>query len=64
MIVDDDPEAVGRAIGGHARAAALTKEERREVRTRARAQRRIANGVQLCGAKTRQGQPCIAKPVK
>ena len=37
MIVDDDPEAVGRAIGGHARAAALTKEERREIAQRAAA---------------------------
>ncbi len=39
MIVDDDPEAVGRAIGGHARAAALTKEERREIAQRAAAAR-------------------------
>ena len=41
----------------------LTKEQRRALRTRARAQRRIAYGVKLCGAKTRQdgGRPCIRR---
>jgi hypothetical protein len=38
----------------------LTKEERRALRTRARMQRKLANGVKLCGAQTRQGRPCIA----
>ena len=38
----------------------LTKEERRALRTRARMQRKLANGVKLCGAKTRLGRPCIA----
>jgi hypothetical protein len=38
----------------------LTKEERRALRTRARMQRKLANGVKLCGARTRQGRPCIA----
>jgi hypothetical protein len=33
----------------------LTKEERRALRTRARMQRKLANGVKLCGAKTRPG---------
>ena len=42
----------------------LTKEERRVLRMRARAQRRIAYGVKLCGAKTRHGRPCIAKAIK
>ena len=37
----------------------LTKEERRALRTRARMQRKIAAGIKLCGAKTRQGRPCI-----
>jgi hypothetical protein len=40
--------------------ADLTKQERRALRTRARMQRKIANGVKLCGARTRQGRPCIA----
>ena len=35
MVADDDPEATGRAIGGHARAAALTKEERKDIARRA-----------------------------
>jgi hypothetical protein len=39
----------------------LTKEERRALRTTARAQRRLAMGVRLCGARTRSGGPCIAK---
>jgi hypothetical protein len=34
-ITMDDPEATGKAIGGHARAAALTPERRREIATRA-----------------------------
>jgi hypothetical protein len=38
----------------------LTKEERRALRTRARMQRKLANGLKLCGAKTRLGRPCIA----
>ena len=38
----------------------LTKQERRALRTRARMQRKLANGVKLCGAKTRMGRPCIA----
>jgi len=38
----------------------LTKEERRALRTRARMQRKLANGVKLCGARTRLGRPCIA----
>jgi hypothetical protein len=38
----------------------LTKEERRALRTRARMQRKLANGVKLCRAKTRLGRPCIA----
>jgi hypothetical protein len=33
----------------------LTKEQRRALRTRARMQRKLANGVKLCGAKTRMG---------
>ena len=37
----------------------LTKEERRALRTRARMQRKLANGVKLCGAQTRQGRPGI-----
>jgi hypothetical protein len=39
MIDDDSSEAVGRAIGGHARAAALTKGERKEIAQRAAAAR-------------------------
>jgi hypothetical protein len=39
----------------------LTTKQRRTLRTRARAQRRVAMGVRLCGAKTRSGRPCIAK---
>jgi hypothetical protein len=38
----------------------LAKEQRRALRTRARMQRKLANGVKLCGAQTRQGRPCIA----
>jgi hypothetical protein len=38
----------------------LTKQERKALRMRARLQRKIANGVKLCGAQTRQGRPCIA----
>jgi hypothetical protein len=38
----------------------LTKEQLRALRTRARMQRKLANGVKLCGAKTRLGGPCIA----
>ena len=43
----------------------LAKEQRRALptralRTRARTQRKLANGVKLCGAQTRQGRPCIA----
>ena len=34
-MADDDPEAPGRAAGGHARAAALTKEERKDIARRA-----------------------------
>jgi hypothetical protein len=37
--VDENDEAVGRAIGGHARAAALTKTERQEIAKRAAAAR-------------------------
>jgi hypothetical protein len=36
----------------------LAKEQRRALRTRARMQRKLANGVKLCGAQTRQGRPC------
>jgi hypothetical protein len=42
----------------------LTKEERRALRTRARMQRKLANGVKLCGARTRQGRPCIATALR
>lgn len=35
MIADDDAEVPGRAAGGHARAAALTKEERKDIAKRA-----------------------------
>jgi len=38
----------------------LAKEQRRALRTRARMQRKLANGVKLCGAQTRQGRPSIA----
>jgi P63C domain len=34
-MAEDDPEAIGRAVGGHARAAALTKEERKDIARRA-----------------------------
>ena len=42
----------------------LTTKQRRTLRMRARAQRRVAMGIQLCGAKTRSGRPCIAKAIK
>ena len=38
----------------------LTKEQLKALRTRARMQRKLAAGIKLCGAKTRQGRPCIA----
>src|SRR5437867_11521452 len=42
----------------------LSREERRALRARARLQRKIANGVKLCGAKTRQGRACVATAMR
>ena len=41
----------------------LNRDERKELKARARAQKRIAAGVKLCGARTRKGTPCIARPL-
>ena len=37
----------------------LSRAERKEARARRRLLRKLGAGVQLCGAKTRQGRPCI-----
>src|SRR5512132_3668880 len=37
----------------------LSRAERKEARARRRMLRKLGAGVQLCGAKTRQGRPCI-----
>jgi hypothetical protein len=42
----------------------LTAAERRALRAGARVQRKIARGVKLCGAKTRQGRPCVATAMR
>ena len=42
----------------------LTREERRALRTQARMLRKLANGIALCGAMTRQGRPCVATALK
>jgi hypothetical protein len=42
----------------------LSRTERRALRAGARLQRKIAAGVRLCGAKTRQGCPCVATAMR
>jgi hypothetical protein len=37
----------------------LSRAERKEARARRRLLRKLGAGVQLCGAGTRQGRPCI-----
>ena len=41
------------------RVAELTRQERKALRAQTRALRKQAQGIRLCGAKTRQGHPCI-----
>jgi hypothetical protein len=36
----------------------LTRQERKALRAQTRALRKQAQGLRLCGAKTRQGRPC------
>jgi hypothetical protein len=37
----------------------LSRAERKEARARRRMLRKVGAGIRLCGAKTRQGRPCI-----
>jgi hypothetical protein len=41
------------------RVAELTRQERKALRAQTRALRKQAMGLRLCGARTRQGRPCV-----